>query len=132
MVDPDIQAIVTEDIAASGKATQQSLERWVTSADGLGVFFSPAAYTLYGLAKRQREQAPYVRSGDLKRRSMAAGRVQLREGAERFAVKWQADSRILNFMKGKKQIYRDQFETVSKAELDGVDRRVQASLDRLP
>lgn len=131
-VDPDLAAIVGADIKATGAEAAKRVESWVTSEDGLGAFFSRRAYTLYGLAKREQDQDPYVRSGGLKARSMRAGRVNLRTGANQFQVKWQADSRILNFMKGKKAIYREQFETVSKPELDALDQRVQTGLDRLP
>lgn len=129
-IDPDIQQMVTTDIRATRAAAVAAVDSWVTSPDGLGVLFSRRAYTLYGLAQRSRPQDPYTRSGELRRHVMAPGRVRA-AGDDPFRVVWWADARPLNFMKGKNAVYRDQFENVPRQEMDGLDKVIQARIDKV-
>lgn len=115
----------TRDIAA------KSLESWVTNPEGLGVLFTRRAYTIYGLARREKDQAPYVHSGDLRSRAMRPGRVRA-WGNSKWVVDWRADSRILNFMTGKKAIYRQQFEEVGQVEIKRLDKVIQINMDKAP
>lgn len=126
-IDQEVRSAIreTRDIAA------KSLEAWVTSPDGLGVLFSRRAYTIYGLARREKDQDPYVSSGELRTRSMRSGRVRA-WGNSKWIVDWRADSRILNFMTGKKAIYRQQFEEVGQVELKRLDKTIQINLDKAP
>lgn len=131
-MDADLAQIVKEETRATKEHARLAFEQWVAAEDGLGVLFSRKAYTLYGLAKRERDQNPYVRTGDLKRHVMHPGRVRAAGSDAAFSLRWSADARLLNFMKGKKQVYRLQFENVSKAEADSLDQVIQDRLNRAP
>jgi hypothetical protein len=130
-MDADLAQMVKAEVRATRDTAAQAVESWVTSADGLGVFFTRRAYTLYGLAQRSRSQDPYVRSGELRRHVQSPRRVQT-VGEEPFRVVWWADARLLNFMKGKMAIYREQWESVSRTEMDGVERRIQTAINKVP
>lgn len=131
-MDADLAKMTQEEAAAAREDGRRAMESWVTDPRGLGVLFDRKAYTLYGLAKRQRDQDPYVRTGMLRAHVMAPNRVQAVATAAGFKLNWHADSRILNFMKGKKAVYRMQFEVISKAEAESVERAIQKGLDAAP